>query len=455
MKKFVIATLLMLILAFSFAFAQTCTDCCTGSACNGVSASSQTLNIEECLVKINDRTVKNDVSVLKAFERGQNLDISVEFTSFQDAKDVQVMAFITGYHRGNKMTEDIFDITSTFDVEANVSYEKTLSFVLPDDFKLNSGDELKIRVEISDKYSHSYIREYNLKVEAPTNNVVIQDILLDPADKIEAGRGLFASVRIKNMGDSDEEGIKITTAIPELELRATQYVDQLDSDESTTSEDMFMKIPSCTEAGDYVVKTTVDYADGDEVVTKQTTIKVTADPECQLKTPATGSDDKTVVTVPGKQDVIKGTAGTVYPIILENKGFTDRSYQLTAGGLDSWATYRFDPGALILLKAGESQTVYLYVTPKADATVGEKVFVATVETAGDKKQIALTANVIEGQTQSPTNTVGGLDLGNLKQGLVLGLVVLVVLVVILGLVVGFNKMKGNEEETEKSGQTYY
>ncbi len=454
MKKLAIGALIMLILTISFAFSQTCVDCCTGDGCNGASANSQTLNIEDCIVKINDRTVKSDVSVLKAFERGEELDINVEFSSFQDAQDVQVMAFITGYHRGDKFTEDIFDISSTFDVEANVSYEKTLTLRLPDDFKLSAGDRVKIRVEISDKYSKSFIKEYNLKVEALENNVVIQDILLDPSDRVEAGRGLFASVRLKNMGDNDEEGIKITTSIPELELRATQYIDQLDSDESTTSEDMFMKIPSCTEEGDYVVKTTVDYADGDEVVTKQTTIKILADPECHVTTPTQGSDDKTVVTVPGKQDVIKGTAGTVYPIILENKGFTDRSYQLSVGGLESWATYRFDPGALVLLKAGESQTVYLYVAPKADATAGEKVFVVTVETAGDKKQIALTANVIEGETQSP-NGGFGINLGNGSQGLILGLVVVVVLVVIVGLILGFNKAKGNEEEPEQPGQTYY
>jgi hypothetical protein len=454
MKKLVLTALILLILTISTVFADTCTNCCTGSSCNGQYANTPVLDIEDCVVQINGRTVKNDVSVLKAFERGQELEISVEFTSFQDAEDVQVMAFITGYHRGNKLTDEIFDITSTFDVDANVSYEKQLNLKLPEDFKLESGDELKIRVEISDKFSHSFIREYNLKVEAPENNVVIQDILLDPADRVEAGRGLFASVRIKNMGDNDEEGIKLTTSIPALDLRATEYIDELESDEATTSEDMFIKIPSCTEAGDYVVQAKVEYADGDEVVTKQATIQVLADPECQLKTPATGKDDKTVVTVPGKQDVVKGTAGTVYPIILENKGFSDRSYQLTAGGLDSWATYRFDPGALVLLKAGETQTVYLYVTPKADASVGEKVFVATVETQGDKKQIALTANVVEGETQTPSG-IGGLDFGNLKQGLVLGLVVLVVLVVILGLVVGFNKMKGNEEEPEQSGQTYY
>lgn len=455
MKKLFAAIigLIMLALTISMVMAQdACTDCCNGGPCTGDSANTPTLDVDECLVRINDRAVKNDVTTLKAFERGEDLEIRVEFVSLQDASDVQVMAFMTGYHRGSKFTDQIFDITPTFDVDANVSYEKELQLKLPEDFKVESGDELKIRIEISDKFSHSYIREYNLKVEAPDHNVVIQDIVLDPSEKVQAGRGLFASVRVKNMGDNDEESIKITAAIPALDLKSTEYIDELDNNEATTSEDMFLRIPSCAEPGDYVVKATVEYADGDEVVTKQTTIQVLADEECQLKTPESGSNDKTVVTVPGKQDVIKGTAGTVYPVVIENKGVTDRSYQLTAGGLDTWATYRFDPGTLLVLKAGESQTAYLYVTPKADSPAGEKVFVVTVETAGDKKQIALTANVIEGETQSASN----IDLSQMKSGLVIGLIVVVVLIVVLALVVGFNKLKGNGEEPEEvSGQTYY
>ncbi len=448
--------LFLIVLSLGSAFATTdCVDCCDGGPCTGDEANTPTLDIDECLVRINDRAVKNDVTVLKAFERGQDLEIKVEFVSYQSADDVQVMAFITGYHRGTKYRDQIFDITSTFDVKEDVSYEKVLNLRLPDDFKLSSGDELKLRIEISDKYSHSFIREYNLKVEAPENSVIIQDIVLDPADKVQAGRGLFANVRIKNMGDGSEESIKVTVAIPTLSLKATEYIDELESDEATTSEDMFLRIPACAEPGDYVVKATVEYADGDEVVTKQTTIQILEDETCQISTPSTGNDDKTVVTVPGKQDVIKGTTGTVYPIILENNGVTDRAYQLSASGLDAWATYRFDPGALVLIKAGETQTAYLYVTPKEDAQTGEKVFMVTVETAGDKKQIALTANIIEGQTQSP---LGDVDLGSLRQGLTIGLIVLVVLLVVLGLVIGFNKLKGNENEKEPeeiSGQTYY
>ena len=142
---------------------------------------SPRLDVVDCIVEINDRIVKNDVTVLKAFDRGEDLEVEIEFVSLQDAEDVQVMVFLTGYHRGHKFVEDIFDMTSTFDVDANVSYKKTLELKLPADFEYDTGDELKIRVQISDKFSAGYMREYNLQVEPQRDNVVIQDIILDPS----------------------------------------------------------------------------------------------------------------------------------------------------------------------------------------------------------------------------------------------------------------------------------
>ncbi|MEM4397291.1 MAG: hypothetical protein QW757_01545 [Candidatus Woesearchaeota archaeon] len=446
-KQYLFFGLIILVLTIFSAFAQTeCVDCCNGGVCYGNNANSQSLNIEECIVRINDRVVKSDMTTLKAFERGQNLDIKIEFVSLQNADDVQIMAFITGYHRGSKFRDQIFDMTSTFDVKANVSYEKRLTVRLPDDFKVESGDELKLRVLISDKYSHSYVREYNLKVEAPEHNLVIQDIVLDPSE-VQAGRGLFANVRIKNMGEQTEESIKIVVSIPELNVKATEYIDELDANEATSSEDMFLRIPTCAPAGTYTLKAYVEYSDGDEETQKQTTIRILPDNACEIS-PVTQSE-KTVITMPGKQDVLKGTAGAVYPVIITNNGVTDKAYQVSVTGLDTWATYRIEPSTLVLVKAGKTETAYLYVTAKQDATSGEKIFMVNVETSNDKKQIPLTANVVENQTQSPT-----MDLNNLRQGLIIGLIVLVVLLVILGLVVGFGKMKGKEPE-EVSGQTYY
>ena len=405
----VLMTVVMVLVSAFVAVADDCQDCCGDDPCYGDDLNSPRLDVVDCIVQINDRIVKNDVTVLKAFDRGEDLQVEIEFVSLQDAEDVQVMAFLTGYHRGHNFVNEVFDMTSTFDVDANVSYKKTLELSLPDDFEYDTGDELKIRVQISDKFSAGYMREYNLKVEPQRDNVIIQDVILDPSTSVQSGRGLFASVRVKNMGMKTEESLKIEVSMPALGLKATEYIDELEEDEATTSEDLFLRIPSCVEAGSYVVRATVTYADGDETVSEETSITVTEDEACGLVNPGNeGSSDKTVVTVPGRQDVIKGTSGTVYPVILQNNGATDRAYELSVSGVDSWATYRFDPGAFVLIKSGETKTVYLYVTPSEDAPAGEKVFMVSVETSNDQKQIALTANVVEGEkTQS---TLGDMDL---------------------------------------------
>lgn len=446
----VLMTVVMVVLTAFSAVGDDCQDCCGTDPCYGDDLNSPRLDVVDCIVQINDRIVKNDVTVLKAFDRGEDLEVEIEFVSLQDAEDVQVMAFLTGYHRGHNFVDQIFDMTSTFDVEADVSYKKTLELSLPDDFEYDTGDELKIRVQISDKYSAGYMREYNLKVEAQRDYVVIQDIILDPAASVQSGRGLFASVRVKNMGEDTEESMKIEVSMPALGLKATEYIDELDADEATTSEDLFLRIPSCVEEGEYVVRATVTYADGDEYVVEETSILVTEDESCDIVQPS-GSSDKTVVTVPGRQDVIKGTSGTVYPVIIQNNGATDRSYELTVSGVDSWATYRFDPGAFVLIRSGETKTVYLYMAPNEDAPVGEKVFMVSVETSGDSKQIALTANVVEGE-EDKASGLGDMDL---TKALEIGVIVLIVLLIVLALIVGFNKLKGNDEPEEVSGQTYY
>jgi hypothetical protein len=242
MKKitFAIIGLLLIALTVGSAFAQEdCVDCCYGGPCFGDDAQTPTLDVTECLVRINDRIVRNDVMVLKAFERGQDLEIKVEFVSSQMAQDVQIMAFLTGYHRGSRLREQIFDITPTFNVQPSVSYERVLRLRLPDDFRVLDGDELKVRLVIADRFATSYVREYNLLVEAQPHNLIIQDIILDPAGQVQAGRGLFVRARVRNMGQYTEESLRITASIPGLNIMATEYIDELDREQAITSEDMF------------------------------------------------------------------------------------------------------------------------------------------------------------------------------------------------------------------------
>ena len=70
------------------------------------------------------------------------------------------------------------------------------------------------------------------------------------------------------------------------------------------------------------------------------------------------------------------------------------------------------------------------------------------------KEFVLKSNVVEGEA-TPTAT----NWGGVKKVLEIGLVVLVVLLVILGLIIGFSRLKGSDEdfddEDDNKSETYY
>ncbi|MBN1503133.1 hypothetical protein JW930_06310 [Candidatus Woesearchaeota archaeon] len=442
MKK-IIFGFLMAILMLSGALAYECSDC------YGDPANTPELDIIDCWVEIDGRLVYPDRTIYKSFERGDEVEVSVEFVSKQDAEDVQIQALILGYEHGDRIYEDVSDITSSFDVKANRSYQKELQLTIPDD--IGTG-ELKIRVIISDRSSSTWVRDYNLDIEAQKHYVVIKRFTLDPSQEVLSGRGLLAKVYVKNMGDREEEGVVVTVSIPELDLEATEFIDELDPDDSTKPEDdLYLRIPMCTEPGTYVVRATVEYDDGYEEVSKETTIEILEDETCETGGAVLPGDEKTIVTVPGKQDVVVGTSGAVYPIMISNTGSTAKSYVLTISGVDAWGTYRIDPSSVIVVDGKSTKTAYVYVTANADASEGEKIFLVKVESASESKEVPLTANIVAGEAPAET------DWERIKQGLEIGLVVLVVLLVLLGLIIGFNKLRGTKEEEseELTGQTYY
>ena len=102
-----------------------------------------------------------------------------------------------------------------------------------------------------------FTKSYNFDVESVRHSLTIKDVVFSPETRVKAGRALLSTVRIKNTGDKDEDSIKITVAIPELDLSASDYIEELDEGKSTTSEELYMRVPNCAEAGDYEAVVTV------------------------------------------------------------------------------------------------------------------------------------------------------------------------------------------------------
>ena len=375
-------------------------------------------------------------------ERGQEIDIKVRITAATDEKDVEIEAEILGYEYSDH--EPIMDRVHTFDLDANDTAFKKLELKLPN--KMDK-DYYDLRIQVASRTGPTEEMTYKLHLKGVRHNVVIKDVVFSD-DRIVGGRALLSTVRIKNIGEKDEEGIKVTVEIPALGLKASDYIDELEADESTTSEELYIRIPTCAEAGIYDVIVTVEYDEGYEEVTMEKSIEIL---ENEICAPIGKKEDKTIVTIPEAQNIVKGTSGVVYPITITNLASSAKTYTITVSGVDAFGSYRIDPSNVIVVKGEDSKTAYVYITASDDAQAGEKAFIVNIATDADSKDIALTANVIEPSVSAWSKV---------RKVLEIGLIVLVVILIIIGLAIGFSKLRGREEEEEEpeeepGSQTYY
>lgn len=410
-------------------------------------ASALPLTINEVEV---DDTILSDsgTGYIYAKEKNDKMEIKVVLTAQEDLKDVQVEAVLRGYD----YPDLIEDISSAFDMKANVTYQKTLKLTLP--IRMDK-DAYKLRIRVEDRDGDTVQQNYELQVEADNHLLYIRDIVFSPDNFVKTGRALLTTVRMKNVGEQDEDGVKVTVSIPGLGVSASDYIDEVDEDESTTSEELYLRIPECAKPGEYDVKVDVSYHDGEEKESKISTITVVDGDVCPTNVPAKETDDKvtekTIISVgAGSQQLTAGQGGAIYPITITNQGASSKTYELAVDVPGDWATYQVTPSNVAVVAAGDSATFYVYVSAKETAQAGESMFSLTVISSGDVlKQIPLKATVAKSEPVTSWASV--------KKALEIALVVLVVLLVIIGLIIGFNKLKGSESEEseEEMGKTYY
>jgi len=376
-------------------------------------------------------------------ERGNEYTVKVEFVSDEDLTGAQVEAYLRGYDH-NDLIEDTSDV---FDAKANVTYTKKLTLNFPERMDLEEGSNYSLRIRVEGRNGDGLSTYYNLDISTQRHLLEIKDVVFSPEGSVQAGRALLTSVRVHNYGARDEEGIKIAISIPELGISASDYVDTIESEESTTSEELYLRIPSCAEAGSYDARVTVTYDDGDEIATQTAKITVTEDEACSTASEqATVAAEKPAIIYDSSAQEIKaGAAGGIYALTISNPTKTAKTVSVTVAGTDVFGTARVSPSNVLVLGAGETKTAYVYVTANKDAKAGQYSFVATVAGLGaTSQQITLAANVVKSTSSVDT----------LKQALEIGLVILVVILVVLGLIIGFNKMRKNDD-SEEEPQTYY
>ncbi|MGV8150719.1 MAG: putative S-layer protein [Candidatus Woesearchaeota archaeon] len=398
------------------------------------------VNLEVTSVEINNKNIYetsgSDHSNNYKYERGEELDIDVCVKALDEVQEAQIEADIYGYRYSTKEQDKISDVTNTFDLDEGDNDCFTLGLEVPDKMDV---DYYKLRIRVADRDGLSFEKMFQLHIEGADRSsaVQIKDFSIDP-EEVVAGRAFTSMVKVKNIGDDDLDDLKITVSVPELNIKASEYMDELEADESKTFEELLLRVPECAKSGDYDVEITVEFDEYEET-TATTTVSVKKGDMCGASGDPVSGEDLTTITVPNSQELSRGTS-IAYPIMIKNNMGTSKTYTLTVSGATNWGTARIDPSAVVIVPAGQTKTVYLYVSANSNAEVGDKIMTLTVDSGTESKQIPLVAKI--GSNTNSTNLSG------FRTGLEIGLIVLVIILIIIGLVIAFNKMKDNKKETE-------
>ena len=399
-------------------------------------ADSVPVTIEK--VFINGEELDSSTEVVGDIVRGDSIEVKVKLSANETDEDIVVEATVEGLDHDS---EKASDKTSTFKVKEGKTYYKTLNLELPDRIDIDNEDdrEYRLRIEISNRRDDEVKYDVILYVDSERHKISIKDVIMSPENEVKAGRALLTTVRVKNMGEDDEEDVKVKVSIPELGISASDYLDEVEEDDTKSSEELYMRIPECAEAGQYTLKVTVEFDDGDESVSENHVVTVVESETC-----GAGADQTVVAVSAETQTITAGANGAVYPLTISNTGSSAKTYTISATAGNA-LDIKISPNVAVL-SAGETKVVYVYVSANEDATAGEESFTLAIK-SGDEtlKEVTLKANVEEAK---------GSAMDKVKKGLEVALVVLVVFLVIIGLIIGFNKLKGDEDDEIKE-ETYY
>lgn len=403
-------------------------------------------NVNFNKIEVNGVDVTNGDTIY--VERGDNVEIRIEFKSTSAYQDVNVKAWLGGYEYS-----DVEDISSMFDIIPAITYSKFLNLQLPDDMQASEDYKLHIEVYNNDD-SKEVVVPVKLQVQETRHKLNIQDVMIRPSTNVDAGRPIFISVRLENMGAKDEKDIKVSASIPELGISSRDYIDELvneqednncgndDCQSSASSNELYLRIPDDAKTGDYDVKVEVTYNRGHSTLTKTEKIFVTGSKTVEeKKAEAIISIDTTSQTIEQGQEV-------AYKVMFANLGSTKNVYSVEVTGTSSWADSRVEP-SFITVDPNTTGEVFIYVKAKDNAQAGDHSFNVKVMSNNNViKEATLTTKVSEKQ----------FAFGDLRSVLITIGIILIVILIILVIILAVRKSSEGRSETEQGmieGQTYY
>lgn len=368
-----------------------------------------------------------DDAVLADFS-GSSVPVTVQFLADNLAgdvsEDVRVKAWISG-DKSNSYVSERFDVLEgrTYTRAFNVPFPFDLDEEVDDEFVLNvliesnnDGDLARIRADVT--------------IQRQSYLVEILDV--DMGTEVTAGEYLTVDVVLKNRGRQLAEDSFVEVSIPSLGVSDRGYlgdlsaVDQTDPDREDANERrLYLKVPSNTPAGLYVVE--VNAFNDDSATTLQKKVVVRS-----------AAEDTLVVSPVHSKSFSTGETGR-YQLTLVNSGSKIQVYELIAepsSGLDLEVSE-----SVVAVPAGSSRTI----TFEASSVEEGKYSFDVVVNSGAQ---------IVGAEEFTANVEGSSFGGTTGNATVVLTVILAIIFVVL-LVVLIVLLTRKPERTEDLSESYY
>ncbi len=237
-------------------------------------ASALDLVVEEVEV---DGTVifENEVNRLDLV-RDNVVDVEVLLRATGDVRDVELEVSIKGFEYND--FQAIRDASHVFDLDNGT--RKRFRFQVPLSQDVDE-DDYKLRLILADRNGDQIFQNYNLKLDVERHLLKVEDVVFSPAGEVQAGQALLAVVRVENQGEQDEDDVRVEVRIPELGVSGVDFIDEIEADEEEETEEIFMRLPLCAEAGTYEVEVVASYDESFEKTTARSAVHVGENPRCK------------------------------------------------------------------------------------------------------------------------------------------------------------------------------
>lgn len=375
------------------------------------------------------------------------IDVEIENTGDDDVDDIIVELALfdsAGRNQANDLDfensgEEELDLGNLNDGDEETV---TFTFTLPADFETGSyklavkaysedaGQNLQC-VDTSDDLDNTFYESIDVEREDDEGKfIAFSNIKISP-DQVSCGESVTLTADVFNVGDEEQDQVKINLFSTELNLRLEKEIreDMEEGDKASVS--FTFIVPQGLNDKLYTLEldANYDYRNGDyresSDESTKTGLRVLG---CTPGNPGQGSDRIALIAASLDSDAKAGEElaikATITNLINEERDFVVR-----AEGFEDWATLQSLSDSIIHLRSGESKEITLRFNVDEDSS-GEQSFNLEVISGNRNEVREIVANIEAGEAERP-----GFKLEGNSLLWVIGIinVVLIILIVIVAI----------------------